>query len=166
MVEGRIIELLEDEAGLLEALRNMDGDGRDAASITHKAKKLASGWSDQLPSDKRAAIRQLVDRVSINRETMSIEIRPAALLGLLNGQCDGVGQAQAGPSEQTITLSIPTRLKRSGMEVKLMIDGAGGGSRREVDPKLLRLVALAHRYRGGGEQPLFYPGFETQFPQA
>jgi site-specific DNA recombinase len=147
MVEGRIIELLEDEAGLSEALRNMDGIDRDEASITCNAIQLASGWSDLSPTDKRAIIRQLVDRVSVNRETVSIEIRPTSLVGLLNGQCDGVGQVKTGPKEQMITLSIPARLKRSGMEVKLIIDGAGGGSRREADPKLLRLVALAHRYR-------------------
>jgi hypothetical protein len=34
-----------------------------------------------------------------------------------------------------------------GMETKLLIEGAGGGSRREPDRSMLRLLAQAHRYR-------------------
>ena len=53
-----------------------------------------------------------------------------------------------------MVLTIPARLRRAGLETRLLIDGGGGGSWGEPDRSLLRLLALAYRYnemftRGG-----------------
>ena len=47
-------------------------------------------------------------------------------------------------SEPTIVLGVPARLKRAGVEMKLLVDGAG--PRRKPDRSLGRLLAQAHRY--------------------
>ena len=47
--------------------------------------------------------------------------------------------------ERRITFTIPARLKRAGMETRLLIDGTE--SRRKPDHSLHRLLAQAHRYR-------------------
>ena len=44
-----------------------------------------------------------------------------------------------------LILTVPARLKRAGMETKLLIDGTG--EPRAPDRSLLRLLAQAHRYR-------------------
>jgi hypothetical protein len=46
-----------------------------------------------------------------------------------------------------LTLTVPARLKRTGMEMRLLIDGAGGGSRTKSDQGLCRLLAQAYRYQ-------------------
>ena len=46
----------------------------------------------------------------------------------------------------TLTFTVPARLKRVGLETRLLIDGAGGGARRKPDHSLRRLLAQAHRY--------------------
>ena len=46
-----------------------------------------------------------------------------------------------------LILSIPPRLKRAGIETRLLIEGVGGGPRREPDRSLLRLLARAHRFQ-------------------
>ena len=56
----------------------------------------------------------------------------------------------------TITFTVPARLKRTGLETRLLIDGAGGGPRRTPDHSLCRLLAQAYRYnemvmRNGGK---------------
>jgi len=53
-------------------------------------------------------------------------------------------------------LMVPARLRRTGLETRLLIDGAGGGPRRTPDHSLCRLLAQAYRYnalvmRGGGK---------------
>ncbi len=48
--------------------------------------------------------------------------------------------------EPSITLSVPARLKRAGIEVRLLIDGAGDGARRKPDHSLCRVLAQAHQY--------------------
>ena len=60
-----------------------------------------------------------------------------------------------GDSAASITLTVPARLKRTGMETRLLIDGAVGGARRKPDHSLCRVLAQAHRYhamvmRNGG----------------
>ncbi len=46
----------------------------------------------------------------------------------------------------TITFTVPARLKRAGMETRFLIDGPGGGPRREPDRSLLRLLSQAYRF--------------------
>ena len=45
-----------------------------------------------------------------------------------------------------LTFTVPARLKRAGMETRLLIDGAGGGPRRKPDHSLLRLLGQAYRF--------------------
>jgi hypothetical protein len=89
----------------------------------------------------------LVDRIDVQRDTVEIAIRPAAIPEIVSPDFDPKASAETADSDATIILSIPARLKRVGMETKLLIEGAGGGSRREPDRSMLRLLAQAHRYR-------------------
>jgi site-specific DNA recombinase len=50
-------------------------------------------------------------------------------------------------SEHVVTVTIPARLKRAGMEMRLLIDGAGGGARTKADRSLCRLLAQAYRFQ-------------------
>jgi len=47
----------------------------------------------------------------------------------------------------TKLLSIPARLKRTGMETKLLIQGPSGPASRKAYRSLLRLFGQAHRFR-------------------
>src|SRR5262249_57441516 len=58
--------------------------------------------------------------------------------------------------EPTLTFTVPARLKCTGMETRLLINGPGGGTRRQPDHSLYRLLARAYRYhdmvmRNGGK---------------
>ncbi len=44
-------------------------------------------------------------------------------------------------TEPPITFTVPARLRRTGKEARLLIDGAGGGARRTQDHSLCRLVS-------------------------
>jgi AraC-like DNA-binding protein len=46
-----------------------------------------------------------------------------------------------------LILSVPARLRRTGMESRLLIEGEGGGPRREPDRSVLRLLARAHGFQ-------------------
>ncbi len=45
-----------------------------------------------------------------------------------------------------LTFTVPARLKRVGIETRLLIDGAGGSPRGEPDHSLLRLLGQAYRF--------------------
>ena len=43
-------------------------------------------------------------------------------------------------------MSVSARLKRIGMEIRFLIDGAGSDARRKPDHSLHRVLAQAHQY--------------------
>jgi hypothetical protein len=48
--------------------------------------------------------------------------------------------------ERTLDWSIPARLKRTGIEKRLLVDGANDEARRKPDHSLARLLAQAQQY--------------------
>ena len=91
------------------------------------------------------------------RETLEVRIPPGWLISIL---LDGYDRRDRGQpdddNESSITLSIPARLKRAGMEIRFLIDGASGGARSKPDHSLCRVLAQAHQYhvmmmRNGGK---------------
>ena len=74
----------------------------------------------------------LVERVDLTSDEITIEI---GLASLLPGQ------------PKTIQIAVPARIRRRGVEQKLVIPGAGSGeASRTADPALLRLVARSRHW--------------------
>jgi site-specific DNA recombinase len=53
---------------------------------------------------------------------------------------------QAETDGTTFVLSAPARLQRAGLEMRLLVEGAGGGPRSKPERSLLRLLAMAHQF--------------------
>ncbi len=49
----------------------------------------------------------------------------------------------SGPAGRVVRLSLPAQLKRTGKEMKFVVDG--DGAERSADPGLVRLIVRAHR---------------------
>ena len=147
LVEERIIQFLNDEVAVFEAVRSFSEDVTARLRLTRDARELADGWRN-LPVDrKRGLLCQLIDTVTVQRMTIETAIRPTAVPVIVDTAFEPMKSHQPDEVAATITLSIPAWLKRVGMETKLLIDGVSGGARREPDRSLLRLLALANRYR-------------------
>ncbi len=130
------------------ALETMAMDLGDARDLVARAAALADRWSSLAQSEKRGIVTCLVDRIDFVRETIEIRIRPGRLQAVL---CEDDGpkglERVAANEEPTITITVPARLKRVGMETKLLIEGAeGGGARGMPDRSVLRLLSQAHRF--------------------
>ena len=108
---------------------------------------LARRWPEIAPTGRRAILATLVDQIDLLRETLEIRILPLRLPAVLRGET-GPRDLQRTPdaNDPTITFTVPARLKRTGMETRLLIDGADGSSRRNPDYSLHRLLARAYRY--------------------
>ena len=157
LVEDRLRQFLTSETELFGAIETRVGDVNDCAEIITRAADLARRWPGLAAARKRAVLSALVDRIDLMRETLEIRIRPARLLSMLLDGSDHRDQIQPNAAnEPAITLSVPVRLKRTGRETRLLIDGAGGGPRRTPDHSLCRVLARAHQYnamvmRNGGK---------------
>ncbi len=156
LVAQRLLSLLSDKTEMHAALERDVTEARDLADLIARAEDLARNWTDFAAAQKRRLLSVLVDRIIVNRETLELGIRPARLPGLLRSTNDWrrLDDRPTGHDESVLTLTVPARLRRAGLETRLLIEGAGGGTRGEPDRSLLRLIALAYRYNqaftGGG----------------
>jgi DNA invertase Pin-like site-specific DNA recombinase len=157
LVEGRLRQFLRSEPELFGALEPQVADVNACADIVACAADLAERWPGLAPSQKRAILTTLVDWIDLTRETLEIRIVPGRLPSILLDENDRRRPVRSNKdNEPSITLSIPARLKRTGMEIRLLIDGASGGTRRKPDHSLCRVLAQAHQYntmvmRNGGK---------------
>jgi hypothetical protein len=143
IVEKRICTLLLDEATIFEMSGPATVEARKA--MIEDAADLARRWSSLPTPGRRAILHALVKRIDVCLETVDITIRPAALPGIAgSGPAVDKSLATGGPTK---VMSVPARLKRTGMEVKLLVQGTSGPADRKPDRSLIRLLGQAHRFR-------------------
>jgi hypothetical protein len=147
LIEERLTRFLGSEAEVHSAIESLVEDVNDCTDVIARAADLARRWPDLDPSERRAILTTLVDRIDLLRETVKIRIIPGRLSAILRAE-NGPRDPKHKPdvNEPTITFTVPARLKRAGKETRLLVDGAGGSGRRQPDHSLYRLLARAYRY--------------------
>jgi site-specific DNA recombinase len=157
LVEERLTAFLASEGELFAAIEPLVGDVNDCTDIATRAAALAQRWPDLDPADRRTIITAFFARIDLKRETLEIRIRPRRLPAILGSEtAQGNLNQTPDADEPIITFVVPARLKRTGMETRLLIDGPGEVRRRQPDHSLYRLLARAYRYhdmvmRNGGK---------------
>jgi hypothetical protein len=148
LVKDRLRQFLTSERDLFNAFETQITDARERAQLIAGAADLAERWPGLAAADRRTTLAVLVDRIDLMRETIEIRVLPAGLVLILADPNDRRDWTRpVDDAEPRVILSVPARLKRTGMETRLLIDGAGGGARRRSDRSLSRLLGQAHRYR-------------------
>ena len=157
LVEDRLRQFLTSETELFGVLEHHVEHAAERGDLITRAAALARRWQSLKPSAKRTILASLVGRIDLLRETLEVRIHSDRLRAiLLDGDDTAVLSASGADDASQLTLSIPARLKRTGMETRLVIDGAGGGARRTSDHSLCRVLAQARQYnamvmRNGGK---------------
>jgi DNA invertase Pin-like site-specific DNA recombinase len=146
LVEERLRQFLQSNAEIFPAIEPLLRDAPVCNSVIGQAAALAERWSRLPAVERRATLLRLVDRADLKRETLKIQIRTSQLLKVL---CTDTGQTDRNfdAVERTVALTMPCRLRRIGMEMRLLIDASASSNRRQPDYSLHRLLARAYRYR-------------------
>jgi hypothetical protein len=141
LVEARICTQLQDE----DAIFNAAGATTVASRKTmiENAANLAFRWPSLPGSVKRAILHALVERVDIRPEAIDVSVRSAVLPDVVKPDLD-LRSLPEKPEGAIWLLSVPVRLRRTGMETKLLIQGTLGAELpRRSDRSLQRLIAQA-----------------------
>lgn len=145
LVDERLLAFLQDEAEKHHAIGPFVEEVDLRQQIVGQANELARCWSRLDPSEKRQVLRHLIHRIDLMRETLELSIRAEGVMAKWRpGQGPEITVKEHGEAK-IFRLSMATRLKRVGMETRLLIDG-GGVDRQAPDRSLMRLLGLAHRY--------------------
>ena len=154
LVQERIVSFLRDEGELLDAVAKTTRQAHEVENLVSEAAGLAERWQSLHTTEKRQWIRKVVARVTVAPTTIEIGIRSGQLAEIL--QSDGPlghGEAPVLPGEPIMVLTVAARLKRTGIEKKLVIGDGIKQSRANVEAGLHKLVARAH-----GLQVVFLAG--------
>lgn len=149
----RLIEFLTDQSGLINNLGNEQAQLSAAAieAITKAAKDAADTLKLGAPNAKRQLLQALIARIAVAADLIRIEISRTGLHDLTG--CSTENQhsrdqkvaATNREQEAPIVLKLPMRLRRRGVEARLII-GDQTTSTATPDPALVRLVADASAY--------------------
>jgi hypothetical protein len=135
-----------------------------ATELLARAAELGSRWPELPPSEKRRILLALLRRVELMPASIEVEFLPGRLASVLRATDTHHSNApqsasaatcernaseppQEAPDACGIRWSIPARLKRTGIEKRLLIEGAEDNGRRRPDHSLLRLLAQAQQYQ-------------------
>jgi hypothetical protein len=145
LVEERIRRFLADAGEVHDAIAARVSDASTQARLLERAGDLSDEWPALEAEQRRRVIRHVVDRVVLTRDTLEIGIRHAQIVGILreNDEAGITVSADANDPKPVTTLTIPARLRRTGMEKRLLIEDAGPGPRGKVEPNLVKLIAKA-----------------------
>ncbi|MCI0430755.1 MAG: recombinase family protein [Rhodospirillales bacterium] len=146
LVEDRLRQFMQTEAAVFGAVEPVVREADTCAELVARAADLAQRWPRLGPPEKRTILATFVERIDLMRERLEIRILPGRLPALLTGEINLDRKPLEQGEEPAITLTLPARLKRTGMETRLLIDGAGGGARRRSDHSLCGILAQAHQY--------------------
>ena len=144
LIVQRVEMLLGDHAGLFGALREkglLPEGTKDQQRILLGAADLAKRWSG---TAQAAMLQGLLHRVTLHPEHLEVLIALRVLRALLMGDASAgkSGDQDSDEPEPLTSLLIPARLRRTGKEIAIVIDGSGVPT--GADTPLARLVAKAH----------------------
>jgi hypothetical protein len=149
LIETRLAAFLNAQTEVFTAVEPEGADATESSGLIARAAELARSWPELAPAERRRTLLALLARVDIHRESVEIRVVCRGLLSILQGEDDSLDRKH--PAEQnprTITWSIPVRLRRTGIEKRLLIDGADSTERRHPDHSLCRLLVQAHQHHG------------------
>jgi DNA invertase Pin-like site-specific DNA recombinase len=143
IVTRRLQELLSSPRELLGVLEAHTPEAIDQKSLTGAAASLAREWTGLERSRIRGLLLAFVPRVEVHKTRVNIHIAPSRLAKILRSGSMEFPPLYKSPDEETHpVLSVPAQLKRTGMEMKMIVGGEAG--KRIPDPALVRLIVRAH----------------------
>jgi len=152
LVTGRVRHWVLDPGSMYQATRLFDPSTQ--RRLIARAAEIGKSWPLLPAARQRALLAGLVERIDIGTNQIDIHVRARGLGELFDGPAaPSVDEA----TDETQILSVPVRLRRSGREIKMLIDSADPFATAKLDARLVRLLIRAHRFNatlvGSGGTP-------------
>jgi hypothetical protein len=147
LVTGRIRAWLTDPVAVLNAVQRYEPNAAAQKKLLQEAARLAASWQELDADRLRAILRTLVTKVQVNSDRVDVTLDQMTIALWLNAKNQSQACRAGGDNRERhlIVLSIPARLKRTGIETRLVV--YDGSEPANVDPVLVRLLLRAHAIR-------------------
>ena len=148
LVTGRIRAWLADPVAVLNAVQCCDPDVVAQKKLLNEAAQLAARWRDLGAEDLRALVLAFITRVQVHSDRIDVTLDQMGLALCLGAEPDKRQPAYSAgcdPEQHLMILTIRARLKRTGIEMRMVVDD--GSAPATVDDTLVRLLVRAHAIR-------------------
>jgi DNA invertase Pin-like site-specific DNA recombinase len=146
-VVRRIRDWLADSAAILQAVQHVS-DAATQKRLIERARDFAKQDHDQGIEGLRAFIRASTVRAQVHVDHIDIMLdqdRVCRCLDETATQSEPIEKTRPEANRRVTTLSIPARLKRTGKEMRIIVDN--GSEPATPDTGLVRLLVRAHAIR-------------------
>jgi site-specific DNA recombinase len=147
LVTARIRAWLADPVGVLNAIQCRGSEAVAQKRLLEEAARLATSWQDLGAERLRAILRAMVTKVQVHSDRVDVMLDQMGVALWLNakGQPKPIHAGQDERERYLTVLTIPARLKRTGIEMRLVVED--GSEPANVDSGLVRLLLRAHAIR-------------------
>jgi hypothetical protein len=141
LVTGRVRQWLLDPGSIYQATRLSDPSTQ--RQLIARAAEIDKNWTESPGTRQRAFLTALIDRIDVGANRIDIHLRPTRLAALLDVPATPLPSAT---EDEIQILSIPLRLRRSGREITMLIDGTAPFATAKPDARLIKLLIRARRF--------------------
>ncbi|TMJ59806.1 MAG: recombinase family protein, partial [Alphaproteobacteria bacterium] len=142
LVASRMRQWLLDPASIYQAARFSDASAQ--RQFLARAAEIGKIWPELPGARQRALLTALIERIDVGADQIEIHTRPSRVRALLDGAATPLPSA---PDDEIKIVSVPVRLRRSGREIRMLIDGNDPCPTAKPDARLTKLLIRAHRFR-------------------
>ena len=139
-VTSRMRQWLVDPGSVYQAIRLADPSAQ--RRLIARAEEIGKSWSELPATRQRAFLTALIERIDVGSDRIDIHFRPTRLGMLL----DIAATALSSATDETQILSVPIELRRSGREIKMLIEGTDPFATAKPDTRLIKLLIRARRF--------------------
>jgi site-specific DNA recombinase len=143
LVASQVRRWLLDPGSIYKATSKYLPEPSTQQRLAARAAEIGRRWSELPPARTRPVLAALIERVEVRIDQVDIYLRPTGLSALFD---TAVTASQSVLEEKTVILSVPARLRRAGMEIRMVVDGTDPFAVVKPDPRLIKLVVRARRF--------------------
>jgi len=146
LVLQRLLQLLNDQCALLDALSDTPDDASVLQELLSAARARYQAWSKLAPEQQRGFVRTGIALIIVRPDSIVIALNKYALRSVLlalaaQGGCAALHNAD----EELVTLSVEARLQRRGRAVRLVVTPHETNvAARPEDRNLIEALAQAY----------------------
>jgi len=148
LVIRRIRDWLADPAAILQAIQHAASDAVTQKRLIERARDLGARDHDRGTEGLRTFMRSNILRVQVHIDRIDITLDQDRFCRCLDETAElaePIEKAQSDANRQVTTLSILARLKRTGKEMRIIVDD--GSEPTNADTSLIRLLIRANAIR-------------------
>jgi site-specific DNA recombinase len=144
LVTGRLRAWLADPVAVLNAVRCRGPDAVSQKTLLDEAARFAADWEDLDAEHLRTLLLAVVTQVQVHSDRIDVTLDQVGIALWLDAKADQPQPVRDRERHLTV-LAIRARLKRTGIEMRMVVDD--GTEPANVDPVLLCLLVRAHAIR-------------------